>query len=119
MASNCSHGRADTGVQSSFPYDLRFPGQYFQAETGRLNQNVNRDYDPVVGRYVEGDPVGLLGAYIYAYDSPTRHTDQFGLAPKLPEVAGKDADDGLSEYGRHDLRLVWSSVLHKTNVGMC
>jgi hypothetical protein len=28
------------------------------AETG-LNQNVNRDYDPAVGRYIEPDPIGF------------------------------------------------------------
>ena len=44
----------------TLPYNLRFPGQYYDAETG-LNQNWNRDYDPVVGRYVEADPIGLCG----------------------------------------------------------
>jgi RHS repeat-associated protein len=29
-------------------YNLRFPGQYYQAETG-LNYNYFRDYDPQVG----------------------------------------------------------------------
>jgi RHS repeat-associated protein len=39
-------------------YNLRFPGQYYQAETG-LNQNVNRDYDPLTGKYIESDPSGI------------------------------------------------------------
>jgi len=39
---------------------LRFPGQYYDAETG-LNQNWNRDYDPLTGKYVESDPIGLQG----------------------------------------------------------
>jgi RHS repeat-associated protein len=42
----------------NFAYNLRFPGQYYDAETG-LHQNRNRDYDPIVGRYVESDPFGL------------------------------------------------------------
>jgi len=37
---------------------LRFPGQYFDAETG-LHQNFFRDYDPQLGRYIEPDPIGL------------------------------------------------------------
>ncbi|MBI2398574.1 MAG: RHS repeat protein, partial [Xanthomonadales bacterium] len=38
-----------------FPLNLRFPGQYLDAESG-LHYNYFRDYDPVTGRYVESDP---------------------------------------------------------------
>jgi len=49
------------GGLGTFSYNLRFPGQYYQAETG-LNQNVNRDYDPLGGgRYIESDLIGLRG----------------------------------------------------------
>ena len=40
--------------------DQRYPGQYFDAETG-LHQNYFRDYDPRTGRYIEADPIGLVG----------------------------------------------------------
>ncbi len=43
-----------------FPFNLRFPGQYYDAETG-LHYNYFRDYDPSIGRYVESDPIGLMG----------------------------------------------------------
>jgi RHS repeat-associated protein len=40
--------------------NLRFPRQYFDAET-QLHQNWNRDYDPSMGGYIESDPIRLLG----------------------------------------------------------
>ncbi len=65
----------------TFAYNLRFPGQYYDSETGLL-QNWNRDYDPIVGRYVESDPMGLRGGlntYVYAEDDPVIVTDRLGL----------------------------------------
>ena len=65
----------------TFSFNLRFPGQYYDAETG-LHYNYFRDYDPSVGRYVESDPIGLLGGlntYRYAMDSPSVVADRFGL----------------------------------------
>jgi len=44
----------------NFTLNLRFPGQYFDQETG-LHYNYYRDYDPNTGRYIESDPVGLWG----------------------------------------------------------
>lgn len=43
-----------------FTYNLRFPGQYYDAEKGS-NYNYFRDYDPSIGRYIESDPIGLRG----------------------------------------------------------
>jgi RHS repeat-associated protein len=42
-----------------FVFNLRFPGQYFDRETG-LSYNVMRDYDSGIGRYVQADPVGSV-----------------------------------------------------------
>jgi RHS repeat-associated protein len=38
--------------------DLRFPGQWFQLETG-WHYNGHRHYDPTTGRYTTPDPLGL------------------------------------------------------------
>jgi RHS repeat-associated protein len=59
----------------------RFPGQWFQTESG-LHQNWMRDYDPTTGRYLEPDPLGLVdGASVYGYVSgnPMRRIDPTGL----------------------------------------
>lgn len=61
--------------------NLRFPGQYFDQETG-LIQNWHRTFNPTTGRYIESDPIGLAGGmntFSYADGSPTSKTDKLGL----------------------------------------
>ncbi|KAF0143501.1 MAG: YD repeat protein [Nitrospirae bacterium] len=62
--------------------NLRFPGQYYDAEIG-LNYNYFRDYNPVIGRYVEADPIGLRGGvniYRFSNNSPSNYIDLRGLS---------------------------------------
>ncbi|HEY7642943.1 MAG TPA: RHS repeat-associated core domain-containing protein [Steroidobacteraceae bacterium] len=80
----------DPDVDSTlFAYNLRFAGQYFDPETG-LDYNIMRDYDAVVGRYVEADPMGLTGGpnlYGYVSGNPVVAIDQLGLyeGSKVPK----------------------------------
>ncbi|MFF9175746.1 RHS repeat-associated core domain-containing protein, partial [Streptomyces sp. NPDC014793] len=65
---------------------LRFPGQYYDPETG-LHYNYFRHYDPETARYASVDPLGLVPAsnpasYVY---NPHTHSDSLGLAPDYPE----------------------------------
>lgn len=67
----------------AFDLPLRLPGQYLDKETN-LHYNYFRDYDPTLGRYAEGDPIGLYGGisvYAYAASSPLLLVDLNGLAP--------------------------------------
>ena len=62
---------------------IRFQGQYFDEETG-LHYNRHRYYDPLSGRFVSKDPIGLLGGFnthTYAPNS-IQWIDPLGLAPK-------------------------------------
>jgi RHS repeat-associated protein len=61
--------------------NLRFPGQYFDRETN-LFYNMARYYDPLLGRYISSDPIGLAGGlntFAYAGGDPLKYTDPLGL----------------------------------------
>jgi RHS repeat-associated protein len=59
---------------------LRFPGQYYDSETG-LHYNFFRYYDPAIGRYASPDPLGLVaGPNNHAYvENPQEWLDPLGL----------------------------------------
>lgn len=66
-------------------FNLRFPGQYFDAETG-LYYNYFRYYDPSTGRYITSDPIGLKGGlntYGYALQNPLKYFDTDGLEVRI------------------------------------
>jgi RHS repeat-associated protein len=65
----------------AFNFDMRFPGQRYDAATG-INYNYFRDYDSQTGRYVQSDPIGLesgMSIYSYALGSPINGFDSDGL----------------------------------------
>ncbi|MCB1633626.1 MAG: hypothetical protein KDI51_03500 [Xanthomonadales bacterium] len=71
----------DTASGSLFRFDLRFPGQQYDAASG-LNYNYFRDYEAGVGRYVESDPIGLrkeISTYAYVGANPMMFLDSRGL----------------------------------------
>src|SRR5271169_3990989 len=77
---------AATVTVSTITSNLRFPGQYYDAETG-LNYNYYRDYNPVIGRYEEADPIGILKGenhlYAYAGNDPVQYVDPLGLGKQI------------------------------------
>lgn len=87
---------SDTGTDTVF--NLRFPGQYYDQETGLIH-NGFRDYDPTVGRYVESDPMGLLGGsnstYAYASGNPVSNVDPDGLQVATGAAIGTAVEPGL------------------------
>ena len=75
-------GEAEVHSKSSVANNFRFPGQYYDQETG-LHYNYHRYYDPTTGRYLTADPIGLQGGmnlFAYSDNNPTRWMDPLGLA---------------------------------------
>ncbi|MFJ1768147.1 RHS repeat-associated core domain-containing protein [Amycolatopsis sp. NPDC088138] len=75
------------------PTPLRFPGQYFDAETG-LHFNVFRYYDPANARYISPDPLGLtpaLNPETYVED-PFLAADPLGLTRNSGKVVDYSDD---------------------------
>ena len=75
-------------VTETVANNFRFPGQYFDAETG-LHYNWHRYYDPKTGRYLTPDPIGLEGGinlFGYALGDPANVSDPSGLDPVDPNT---------------------------------
>jgi RHS repeat-associated protein len=83
------------GDSNDFVLNLRFPGQYYDAESG-LHYNYFRDYDPGVGRYVGSDPARFInGTNLFAYvrSNPILFVDPLGLA-----LLGRVSCDGNGNW---------------------
>jgi RHS repeat-associated protein len=101
------YGTAHVDVGRDFHQPLRWPGHYFDAETG-LHENRFRSYSPELGRYLQSDPAGTERAInLYEYTSnPLDTVDLRGLGQVCPkcdakkkqqeEEAGKDAENTKS-----------------------
>ncbi len=75
-----SFGNATVEVETVVN-NLRFPGQYYDGETG-LHWNYWRYYDPGIGRYLRVDPIyfnGGINLYAYAYNNSICSYDSEGL----------------------------------------
>ncbi|ENU08458.1 RHS repeat-associated core domain-containing protein [Acinetobacter calcoaceticus] len=86
------------GVQT-VKFNLRFPGQYYD-EVTKQHYNHNRFYNPVLGRYVEPDPIGLdggLNPYIYVDSNPTNKMDRYGKYAEI-EYSGSNARVTIPVY---------------------
>ncbi|WP_019901446.1 DUF6531 domain-containing protein [Salinispora arenicola] len=80
---------------------LRFPGQYFDAETG-LHYNRFRFYDPATARYLSPDPLGLSGG-----PNPTAYVpDPLTVADPLGLTSCKVTQPSLDPLGDSSVRPV-------------
>jgi RHS repeat-associated protein len=80
--------------------NLRYQGQYFDAESG-LHYNTFRYYDPTVGRFTTQDPIGLLGGDNLYWYAPNANgwIDPLGwCSTALGRNMGARAGDGMANH---------------------
>ncbi len=103
-----SFGKAQVNI-SVVENNLRFPGQYYDSETG-LHYNWNRYYEPNTGRYLTTDPIGFFGGdlnlYAYTGNNPVNFRDPWGLL---------SFDENLQR--RRDINSGWASKGAKSFAG--
>jgi RHS repeat-associated protein len=91
LAKYSAFGEAIIDPASTATNNLRFAGQFFDAET-KLHYNWFRYYDPNIGKYYQTDPLNILGQknrYLYVANQPLKLIDPYGLfevnLKRLPE----------------------------------
>ncbi|WP_082572257.1 RHS repeat-associated core domain-containing protein [Variovorax sp. Root434] len=116
---------SEAGRRAGFRNPIRFQGQYFDDETG-LHYNRYRYYDPVSGRFVSKDPIGLAGGnnlHQYA-PNPSEWVDPLGLAGnRANRRAGNilqdmDARSGGHTYARHGAHTTMPEQEHRAITGI-
>ena len=112
QASYQPFGVTSTGV-GLITQDLRLPGQEFDNVTS-LNHNGFREYLPGLGRYLQSDPLSLLGGlnnYTYAHSNPINAFDPLGAEPQTTTESLSRLTDVTGLAGLFYDRIVESATV--------
>ena len=93
----------ETKPTGTLEFNLRFVRQYFDNETA-IRYNINSDYNPITGRYIQFDPIGLDGGFntfAYVNGNPVMFVDLEGLfgggdSPKIGRLTTCDGDSAFA-----------------------
>ena len=99
---------------------LRFPGQVYDVESG-VHYNYFRDYEPVIGRYVQSDPIGLMGGvntYGYVFNNPLTFFDPLGLDTQVSFGVSGTAFFGGGVSGGASVVISTNGSIGGTRVGV-
>jgi len=108
-------GETNAAVDCLFGYT----GRQFDEATG-LQNNLNRWYDPRVGRWLSEDPIGYAGAdanlYRYVRNSLTNAVDPLGLAS--PRETPRPLVLLIQQYGGRIPRANWEGFCRDQKIGL-
>jgi len=108
----------------SFTYNLRFPGQYFDAEMGMVSNGFRDCYEPATGRYCQPDPAGYAAGpslYSYVKNNPNVGIDPQGLQTLPPSTYTIDWTNPQSReaLGIYALNMVPGYALYDCTKNGC
>ncbi|KWC74349.1 type IV secretion protein Rhs [Burkholderia cepacia] len=105
-----------TSVHVPRPQNLRFQGQYLDRETG-LHYNTFRFYDPDIGRFINPDPIGLMGGVnLYQYGpNPISWIDPWGLTCISNWSGNRGRAKAAHDLERNGYKVVAEEVTMKVN----
>ena len=108
-------------VEQEIRNPLRFPGQYYDQETG-LHYNYHRYYDPQMGRYLREDPIGIfpgdINLYGYCLNAPINFVDPKGLF-RRPGYFRNPSEEYLRDLGEEMDRRVRRFKSQTMKIGKC
>lgn len=100
-----AYGAITLAPGSNIECNLRWPGHYFDSETG-LHYNRYRYYSPRLGRYIQTDPLGIAGGLNThaAPANPVATVDVLGLHADQPKA--KPADGPANTKTKPDAEAI-------------
>ena len=103
-----AYGNITADSQAAYDHLFTHTGRLFDRDTD-LQYNLNRWYDPAVGRWMSHDPISLEGGdvnlYRYVHNSPPNGVDPDGLA----EQSIRARDEAWYQYAWEDLQDIWNN----------